>query len=86
MGAKVVGVSKDSVKSHEKFAAKEDLNYPLLADSEGKLSRDFEVLNFLGVVKRSTFIIEEGEIIKVFPKVKPAEHVAEVIEFLQSRD
>jgi len=38
-----------------------------------------------GIVKRSTFIIEKGEIIKVFPKVKVAEHLEEIIEFFQER-
>lgn len=84
-GARVAGVSKDSLKSHKKFAEKYDLNYPLLADTEGELCRKFDVLNMVGIVKRSTFIIEEGEIIKVFPKVKVAEHLQEIIEFFQER-
>lgn len=83
MGAKVVGVSKDSVKSHKKFAEKYDLNFPLLADSDGELCRAFGTLNMLGIVKRSTFIIENREIIKAFNQVKVSGHVEEVIEFLK---
>ena len=84
-GARVVGVSKDSLESHKKFAEKYDLGYPLLADTEGELCKKFDVLNIAGIVKRSTFIIEKGEIIKVFPKVKVAEHLEEIIEFFQER-
>lgn len=79
-----MGVSKDSLSSHEKFAEKYSLNFPLLSDSEGKLCKKFGVLNMLGIIKRSTFIIDEmGEIIKVFPKVKVRGHVDKVIDFLE---
>jgi len=76
-------VSKDSVSSHEKFARNNDLNYPLLADSEGDLCKEFGVLNLLGIVKRSTFLIENGEIIKRFYKPDVKEHAMDVIEFLR---
>ncbi|MCF8008924.1 MAG: redoxin domain-containing protein [Halanaerobiales bacterium] len=81
---KVVGVSKDSVQSHKKFAEEYDLKYPLLADTEKKLAKAFDVVNMLGIYKRSTFIIsEEHKIIKIFPKVKVNGHVERVIDFLK---
>lgn len=81
---KVIGVSKDSVQSHKNFAEEYDLKYPLLADTEKKLAKAFDVVNMLGIYKRSTFIISKGhKIIKVFPKVKIDGHVERVINFLE---
>ncbi len=76
-------MSKDSVSSHEKFANKNNLNYPLLADSDGEICEEFGVLNFLGIIKRSTFLIEQGEIIKRFYKPDVSEHAQDVIKFLR---
>ena len=83
LDANVVGVSKDSVKSHQKFAQKYDLEFPLLADVGGEFCKKVEVLNFLGFVKRKTLIVSEtGEIIKVFSKVDVKKHPAEVVEYI----
>ena len=87
-GALVFGVSPDSVESHQKFSQKHDLNFPLLADPEKQTVQDYGVWvekkrygrTFMGV-QRATFLIDEtGTIARVWPDVKPGEHVAEVLE------
>jgi peroxiredoxin Q/BCP len=86
-GAAVVGVSRDSVKSHAKFAAKYDLPYPLLSDTEGEMleaygvwqKKSFMGKSFMGIV-RSTFLVDgKGVIRKVWEKVKVEGHVDEVL-------
>lgn len=84
LDTKVIGVSKDSVESHKKFAEEYDLKFPLLADTEKKLAKKFDVVNLVGMFKRSTFIIsKEQKIIKVFPKVKIDGHAERVVEFIK---
>ncbi len=91
-GAQVVGVSADSSASHQKFIAKHDLNFKLLADTDNKITKAYGVYQkkslygreFMGIV-RSTFIIDsEGIVRKVFPKVKVTGHTTEVLEALKA--
>lgn len=85
--ARIVGVSRDSVASHQKFKAKYDLPFTLLADTDQALCDAFDVIgekNMYGKkvkgVIRSTFLIDgKGAILKVWPKVKVDGHVAEVL-------
>jgi len=85
LGVKIVGVSKDSINSQKKFADKNNLTFPLLADTEAELCEKFGVLNLIGIIKRSTFIFDEdGILIKKYEKVKnPGQHGEEVLEFLK---
>lgn len=87
LNVKVVGVSKDSIKSQKKFADKNSLNFPLLADTEGELCNEFGVLNLIGIIKRSTFIFdEEGILINKYEKVKkPGQHGEEVLDLLNNQ-
>jgi len=89
--AAIIGVSRDSVKSHANFTEKQSLNFPLISDSEELLCKAFDVMQikknygkeYLGV-ERSTFIINpEGDIAYAWRKVKVADHVAEVLETLK---
>ncbi len=89
-GAVVLGISADSVKSHAKFKEKFDLPFHLLSDPEKEVIKGFGAWGmkknygkvFEGLI-RSTFIINgNGTVIKVFPKVKPAEHAAEILAIL----
>jgi peroxiredoxin Q/BCP len=89
-GATVIGVSPDDSKSHKKFATKYGLNFTLLADTEHSLADALGVWveksmygkKYMGI-ERSTFIVDEtGSILKVFRKVKPQGHAAEVIAAL----
>jgi thioredoxin-dependent peroxiredoxin len=81
--AVILGVSLDSVNSHKKFCAKEGLNFNLLADRDGKVSRAYASLTNLGIVKfavRNTFLVDpSGKIAKSYTGVDPARHSAEVL-------
>lgn len=87
-GIEIIGVSPDDVKSHRKFCDKMGIQFPLLADTDKKISKAFGVWGkkkfmgreYMGVM-RSTFLVDEkGKIFKVFPKVKPAGHSQQVLE------
>jgi peroxiredoxin Q/BCP len=90
--AVVLGVSRDSVASHEKFAAKENFTIGLLSDEQSKACELFDVIkekNMYGKkvlgIERSTFLVaEDGKIIKVWRKVKAEGHAAEVLAALKS--
>jgi len=87
-GIEIIGVSPDDVDSHKKFCDKMGIKYPLLADVDKTLSKQFGVWGkkqFMGKeymgVNRSTFLVDEkGKIFKVYPKVKPAGHAKEVLD------
>jgi len=89
--AAIVGVSRDSVKSHQNFTTKQALNFPLISDPDEALCKAFDVIQtkmnygkeYLGV-ERSTFIINpEGSITHAWRKVKVAGHVEEVLNTLK---
>lgn len=89
-GALVFGVSKDDAKSHQKFTEKYALTFPLLADPERVAIEKYGAWGekklygktYMGII-RSTFIIDEdGKIMKVFPKVSPEGHVDDVLAAL----
>ena len=90
--AVVLGVSRDSVSSHKKFKEKYSLNFPLLSDTSGEVTRAYGVYkqkNMYGVIRwgieRSTFIIdEEGKIAKIWRKVKVDGHKDEVLQTLKA--
>jgi peroxiredoxin Q/BCP len=72
-------VSRDSVASHQKFKAKHELPFKLLADVDSKLCDAFGVLGPLKTVTRSTFLIDAGgKVLRVWPKVSVAGHAEEV--------
>lgn len=84
--AVVLGVSVDSVDSHKKFCAKEGLNFKLLADTDGRVSKAYGSLTDFGIVKfaaRHTFLIDPtGKIAKEYLSVDPARHSEEVLAAL----
>ncbi len=93
LGVQVIGVSADSVESHTKFTAQHNLNFPLWSDPEKNLLKAFGALSekslfgktFLGIV-RSTFALDEnGIVVQVWPKVTVANHTQEVVEFFKSK-
>ncbi|MDZ7289893.1 MAG: thioredoxin-dependent thiol peroxidase [candidate division KSB1 bacterium] len=89
-GAVVLGVSVDSVKSHEKFKTKYQLNFTLLSDVDKKVVQAYGVWKEKSVdgrtytgIERTTFIIDEkGRIAKIFPKVSVDGHLDEVLAAL----
>ena len=87
----VFGVSKDSAKSHQKFTEKQDLNFPLLMDTEGDLLDQYGVWRekknygrtYMGI-SRSTFVIEgDGTLSKAKYGVKAKGHVARILTHLE---
>ena len=87
-GIEIVGISKDDVESHKKFCNKMKIPYILLADTETKVSKIFGVWGkkkfmgkeYMGII-RSTFLVnDDGKIFKVFEKVKAKGHSKEVLE------
>ncbi len=91
-GVVVLGVSADSIESHKKFAEKYGLTYPLLADTDTSVSQLYGVWKeknlygkkFIGV-NRETFLIDrQGIVRKVWSKVKPDDHAAEVLETIEA--
>ena len=89
---RVLGVSADSVKSHEKFAKKFNLPFPLLADTEKEIVQSYGVWgekSFMGRtfdgIHRASFLIDpKGKIAFIWPKVKAEQHPAEVLSHLES--
>ena len=91
-GAHVLGISRDTMAKHDKFAAKHDLSVPLLSDTEGKVTEDYGVWvekNMYGKksmgIERATFLVDaEGRIARVWRKVKVTGHVDEVLDAVKA--
>lgn len=89
-GAVVIGVSADSAKSHQKFADKYSLEFPLLVDEEKTVIEAYGAWGeksmygkkYMGIIRRTVVIGPDGKIQKVFPKVSPKQHAAEILELL----
>jgi peroxiredoxin Q/BCP len=83
----VLGVSADSVSSHQKFAQKYHLNFPLLSDEKKEVIKAYDAFGkkkfmgreFEGILRISFLINSKGEIIKIYDKVKPEIHAIEVL-------
>jgi peroxiredoxin Q/BCP len=91
MGFEIVGVSPDTVKSHENFCARHELNFHLVADTDKSIAEAYGVWKeksmygrkYMGIV-RTTFIIDEkGHILHIFDKVKTASHWQQIAEWAQ---
>jgi peroxiredoxin Q/BCP len=91
-GARVIGISKDTVAKHEKFSAKHGLAVPLASDEHGTACEDYGVWrekqmygkSFMGI-ERTTFLIgADGRIVRVWPKVKVPGHAEEVLEAVRA--
>jgi len=92
LGVRIIGISPDSEKSHDKFKSKYKLPFTLLSDKNHQVSESYGVWGkkkFMGKeyfgVKRTTFIIDKkGKIAKVFEGVKPANHSDDVLEVIKA--
>lgn len=89
----VIGISKDSVKKHDKFKEKYELNFPLASDKEGSVCEKYGVWveksmygkKYMGI-ERSTFLIDaEGKIAHIWRKVSVTDHVTEVLQVLKDQ-
>lgn len=89
----VIGISKDSTASHQKFAQKYDLPFILLSDPELQAIQAYDVWQekklygkvSMGVVRTTYIIDEQGNIEKVMPKVKPDTNAAEILDYLAKK-
>ncbi|MDF3980420.1 peroxiredoxin [Luteibacter sp. PPL201] len=82
-GAEVLGVSLDDVKSHQEFAEKYHVPFPLLSDADSKVATDYGVLvDHLGIkyARRETFLIDpSGKIVKIYKDVDPEKNSGQVL-------
>lgn len=86
----IIGISKDSVKSHDRFACKYELPFTLLSDESGEVCQAYGVWQekklygktYMGIVRTTFLIDEDGYIIKVMPKVKADVNAKEIYESL----
>ena len=90
-GAVLLGISRDAVKAQKKFAEKFSLPFPLLADPELAVAKQFDVIREGSMygkpvtkIERSTFVIDrEGQLEAEFRKVKPEGHAAEMLQLVR---
>ena len=88
----VYGISKDSLKSHDKFRDKYKIKFDLLADEELKVLKKYKVWKkkkfmgreFMGVVRTTYLLDKKGQILKVWNNVKAKDHAIEVLETLKN--
>ena len=91
-GALVFGISKDSMKSHDKFVAKQNLTVPLLSDEHGSACEDYGVWKeknmygktYMGIERTTVLIAADGTIARIWPKVKVPGHVDAVLEAVRA--
>ena len=87
-----MGISKDNLKSHDKFRDKYKIKFDLLADEEIKVLKKYKVWakkkfmgrEFMGIVRTTFLIDKKGKIIKIWNNVKVKDHAKEVLETLQN--
>jgi len=91
-GVHVLGISKDSVASHDKFRDKHGLGIALLSDADGDVCERYGVWKeknmygrkFMGIVRTTVLIGGDGRVVRVWPKVKVAGHAEEVLETVRA--
>ena len=89
-GVVVVGVSPDSIASHRKFVAKHSLRFNLIADTEKEILQQFDAWGlkklygreYMGVLRKTFIIDEQGTIIKIIEKVKTKDHSNQILSAL----
>jgi len=87
-GVKVIGVSRDPMKSHEKFIGKYDLAVPLVSDEDGRISDEFGTWveksmygrKYMGMERATYLIGADGKVLKAWRKVKVPNHAQEVLD------
>ena len=92
LNCEILGISKDNLKSHDKFRSKYKIKFDLLADEEIKVLKKYKVWakkkfmgrEFMGIVRTTFLIDKKGKIIKIWNNVKVKDHAKEVLETLQN--
>ena len=88
----IYGISKDNIKSHDKFRDKYKIKFDLLSDEELKVLKKYKVWGkkkfmgreFMGIIRTTYLIDKKGKIIKIWENVKVKDHAKEVLETLKS--
>lgn len=88
LGIQILGVSKDSVASHKKFAQKYNLNFPILSDESKKVinlykawgEKKFMGKTFSGTLRITYLIDPKGKIVKIYQKVNPLTHTSQILK------
>ena len=92
LNCEIFGISKDSIKSHDKFREKFKIKFDLLSDEEIKVLKKYKVWGkkkfmgreFMGIIRSTILIDKKGKVIKVWDNVKVKDHAKEVLETLKS--
>ena len=92
LNCEILGVSKDNLKSHDKFKHKYKIKFDLLADEELKVLKKYKVWGkkkfmgreFMGIIRSTYLIDKKGKILKVWDNVKVKDHANEVLKTLQN--
>ena len=92
LNCEIFGISKDTIKSHDKFREKFKIKFDLLSDEEIKVLKKYKVWGkkkfmgreFMGIIRSTILIDKKGKVIKVWDNVKVKDHAKEVLETLQS--
>ena len=92
LNCEILGISKDNLKSHDKFRNKYKIKFDLLADEEIKVLKKYNVWakkkfmgrEFMGIVRTTFLIDKKGKILKVWDNVKVKDHAKEVLQTLQN--
>ena len=92
LNCEILGISKDNLKSHDKFRDKYNIKFDLLADEEIKVLKKYKVWakkkfmgrEFMGIVRTTYLIDKKGKILKIWKNVKAKDHAIEVLETLKS--
>jgi len=92
LNCEILGISKDNLKSHDKFRDKYKIKFDLLADEEIKVLKKYKVWakkkfmgrEFMGIIRTTFLIDKKGKIIKIWNNVKVKDHAKEVLEVLQN--
>ena len=92
LNCEIFGISKDTIKSHDKFREKFKIKFDLLSDEEIKVLKKYKVWGkkkfmgreFMGIIRSTILIDKKGKVIKVWDNVKVKDHAKEVLETLKS--
>jgi thioredoxin-dependent peroxiredoxin len=81
----VVGISTDRLAAQNQFTEKESLNFPLLADADKKVAKEYGVLGDRGVARRATFVIDkQGIVRKIYPSANADKNPQEVLDYVKT--
>jgi peroxiredoxin Q/BCP len=84
-GVKLFGVSRDTASSHQAFAGKHKLTFPLISDENGVWAAAFGVATRLGMYQRVTFLLgRDGKVLKVYDNVNPGVHALDVLKDIEA--